>query len=163
VVLQRRPRRPRIVEAVQRQIATMDFAPTFQMGHPLPFVLAERLAKIAPATLKHVFFTNSGSESVDTALKIALAYHRVRGEGQRTRLIGREKAYHGVGFGGISVGGLPNNRKWFGPGLPASTTCRTRSTSRAMLHAAACRKHGIELPKRSSGSCNCTTPPPSPR
>jgi beta-alanine--pyruvate transaminase len=110
--------RPRIVEAVQRQVATMDFAPTFQMGHPLPFVLAERLAAIAPEPLKHVFFTNSGSESVDTALKIALAYHRVRGEGQRTRLIGREKAYHGVGFGGISVGGLANNRKWFGPGLP---------------------------------------------
>ncbi len=96
----------------------MDFAPTFQMGHPLPFVLAERLAAIAPGTLKHVFFTNSGSESVDTALKIALAYHRVRGEGQRTRLIGREKGYHGVGFGGISVGGMPNNRKYFGAMLP---------------------------------------------
>jgi beta-alanine--pyruvate transaminase len=109
--------RPRIVEAVQRQVATMDFAPTFQMGHPLPFVLAERLAKIAPAGLGHVFFTNSGSESVDTALKIALAYHRARGDGQRTRLIGREKAYHGVGFGGISVGGLPNNRKWYNGAL----------------------------------------------
>src|SRR5205085_3047086 len=96
-----------------------DFAPTFQMGHPLPFVLAERLAKFAPPSLGHVFYTNSGSESVDTALKIALAYHRARGEGQRVRLIGREKAYHGVGFGGISVGGLPNNRKGFGPGLPA--------------------------------------------
>ena len=81
--------RARIVEAVRRQIEVMDFAPTFQMGHPLPFVLAERLAKIAPPTLEHVFFTNSGSESVDTALKIALAYHRARGEGQRTRLIGR--------------------------------------------------------------------------
>jgi beta-alanine--pyruvate transaminase len=110
--------RPRIVEAIQKQAATMDFAPTFQMGHPLPFEFAQRLAAIAPAPLKHVFFTNSGSESVDTALKIALAYHRARGDGQRTRLIGREKAYHGVGFGGISVGGLPNNRKWFGPGLP---------------------------------------------
>ena len=110
--------RPRIVEAVQRQIATMDFAPTFQMGHPLPFVLAERLAAIAPDTLKHVFFTNSGSEAVDTALKMALAYHRARGEGQRTRLIGREKGYHGVGFGGISVGGMVNNRKFYGPMLP---------------------------------------------
>jgi beta-alanine--pyruvate transaminase len=110
--------RKRIIDAVQQQIATLDFAPTFQMGHPLPFILAERLAAIAPEGLKHLFFTNSGSESVDTALKIALAYHRARGEGQRTRLIGREKGYHGVGFGGISVGGLPNNRKWYGPLLP---------------------------------------------
>ncbi|MFY2765023.1 aspartate aminotransferase family protein [Arenimonas sp. MALMAid1274] len=109
--------RPRIVQAIRQQAATLDFAPTFQMGHPLPFVLAERLAAIAPDPLKHVFFTNSGSESVDTALKIALAYHRVRGEGQRTRLIGREKGYHGVGFGGISVGGMVNNRKFFGPML----------------------------------------------
>ena len=110
--------RTRIIEAVSRQIATMDFAPTFQMAHPLPFVLAERLAAIAPDPLKHVFFTNSGSESVDTALKIALAYHRARGEGQRTRLIGREKGYHGVGFGGISVGGMVNNRKFYGPLIP---------------------------------------------
>ncbi|KFL38047.1 aspartate aminotransferase family protein [Arenimonas donghaensis] len=109
---------PHIVQAIQKQAATLDYAPTFQMGHPLPFVLAERLAKLAPDPLKHVFYTNSGSESVDTALKIALAYHRVRGEGQRTRLIGREKGYHGVGFGGISVGGMVNNRKFFGPMLP---------------------------------------------
>jgi len=105
--------RQRIIEAVSRQIATLDFAPTFQMGHPLPFVLAERLAALAPDPLKHVFFTNSGSESVDTALKIALAYHRARGDGQRTRLIGREKGYHGVGFGGMSVGGMVNNRKFW--------------------------------------------------
>src|SRR5687768_14221211 len=98
--------RPKIVEAIRKQAQTLDFAPTFQMGHPLPFVLAERLAEIAPTGLDHVFFTNSGSESVDTALKIALAWHRVRGEGQRTRLIGREKGYHGVGFGGIAVGGM---------------------------------------------------------
>ena len=110
--------RPRIVRAIQEQAATLDFAPTFQMGHPLPFVLAERLKEIAPDGLDHVFFTNSGSESVDTALKIALAYHRARGEGQRTRLIGREKGYHGVGFGGISVGGMVNNRKFFGTMLP---------------------------------------------
>ncbi|MEO8002134.1 MAG: aspartate aminotransferase family protein [Arenimonas sp.] len=110
--------RQRIVDAVSQQIATMDFAPTFQMGHPLPFILADRLVKIAPAPLKHVFFTNSGSESVDTALKIAIAYHRARGEGQRTRFIGREKGYHGVGFGGISVGGMVNNRKFFGSMLP---------------------------------------------
>ncbi|MGH8051004.1 MAG: aspartate aminotransferase family protein [Arenimonas sp.] len=110
--------RQRIVDAVSQQIATMDFAPTFQIGHPLPFILADRLAKIAPDPLKHVFFTNSGSESVDTALKIAIAYHRARGEGQRTRFIGREKGYHGVGFGGISVGGMVNNRKFFGSMLP---------------------------------------------
>ncbi|MDX9686456.1 aspartate aminotransferase family protein [Halopseudomonas formosensis] len=103
--------RREIAEAVSRQISQMDFAPTFQMGHPLPFELAERLAEIAPAGLNRVFFTNSGSESVDTALKIALAYHRARGEGTRRMLIGRELAYHGVGFGGISVGGIPNNRR----------------------------------------------------
>jgi len=101
--------------AVARQIRELDFAPTFQMGHPLPFELAARLIKHAPDGLNHVFFTNSGSEAVDTALKIALAYHQLRGEGARTRLIGRERAYHGVGFGGISVGGMVNNRRLFGP------------------------------------------------
>ena len=106
--------RPRIVDAIQRQAATMDFAPTFQMGHPLAFEAAERVAALFPADLNRVFFTNSGSEGVDTALKIALAYHRVRGQGTRTRLIGRERGYHGVGFGGISVGGIPGNRKLYG-------------------------------------------------
>jgi len=110
--------RKEIAEAVSKQISKMDFAPTFQMGHPLPFQLAERLVEIAPDGLNRVFFTNSGSESVDTALKIALAYHRARGEGTRTRLIGRELGYHGVGFGGISVGGMVNNRKAFGVQLP---------------------------------------------
>jgi beta-alanine--pyruvate transaminase len=107
--------RPKIVEAVQKQVATMDFAPTFQMGHPLGFEAANKLVEIAPQGLDHVFFANSGSEGVDTALKIAIAYHRARGEGSRVRLIGREKGYHGVGFGGISVGGIVNNRKFFGP------------------------------------------------
>lgn len=110
--------RKEISEAVARQINKMDFAPTFQMGHPLPFELAERLADIAPQGLDRVFFTNSGSESVDTALKIALAYHRARGQGTRTRFIGRELGYHGVGFGGISIGGMVNNRKAFGAQLP---------------------------------------------
>ncbi|WP_304639850.1 aspartate aminotransferase family protein [Pseudomonas sp.] len=110
--------RKEITEAVSRQIGKMDFAPTFQMGHPLPFELAERLAAIAPPGLDRVFFTNSGSESVDTALKIALAYHRANGQATRTRLIGREMGYHGVGFGGISVGGMVNNRKAFGAMLP---------------------------------------------
>ncbi|KAB7764815.1 aspartate aminotransferase family protein [Xanthomonas maliensis] len=111
---------PRIVAAIRAQAGTLDFAPTFQMGSPLPFVLAQRLAELAPPGLAHVFFTNSGSEAVDSAMKIVLAYHRLRGDGQRTRFIGREKAYHGVGFGGMSIGGLPNNRKWFGPLLPGS-------------------------------------------
>jgi beta-alanine--pyruvate transaminase len=106
--------RPKITEAIQRQAAELDYAPAFQMGHPIVFELANRLVDIAPEGMDHVFFTNSGSESVDTALKIALAYHRVRGEGSRTRLIGRERGYHGVNFGGISVGGIVANRKMFG-------------------------------------------------
>ncbi|MEY2653566.1 MAG: hypothetical protein RLZZ524_594 [Pseudomonadota bacterium] len=106
--------RPRIVRAIAEQAAEMDYAPPFQMGHPKAFELAERVAALAPAGLNRVFFTNSGSESVDTALKIALAYHRSRGEASRTRLIGRERGYHGVNFGGISVGGMVANRKMFG-------------------------------------------------
>ncbi|RRN64959.1 aspartate aminotransferase family protein [Caulobacter sp. 602-1] len=106
--------RPKIREAIQRQAAEMDYAPCFNMGHPLAFQFASRLAQITPKGLDRIFFTNSGSESVDTALKIALAYHRARGKGTKTRLIGRERGYHGVGFGGISVGGIPTNRKYFG-------------------------------------------------
>ena len=105
--------RVEIADAVYRQLMRLDFAPTFQMAHPIVFEFAKALSEIAPPGLDRVFFTNSGSESVDTALKIALAYHRARGEGQRVRLIGREKGYHGVGFGGISVGGLVNNRRTF--------------------------------------------------
>jgi beta-alanine--pyruvate transaminase len=105
--------RKRIVQAIQASAATLDFAPTFQMGHPSAFTLASRLAAIAPEGMDHVFFCNSGSEAVDSALKMAQAYHRARGEGTRTRFIGRERGYHGVGFGGISVGGLVNNRKTF--------------------------------------------------
>src|SRR3989442_7372518 len=103
-----------IVAAIRAQAAELDYAPAFQFSHPKAFELASRVAALAPATLDHVFFCNSGSEAVDTALKIALAYHNVRGEGVRTRLIGRERGYHGVGFGGISVGGMVNNRKLFG-------------------------------------------------
>jgi beta-alanine--pyruvate transaminase len=105
---------PKIVEAIQRQAAELDYAPAFQMGHPKAFELATRVRDMAPEPFQHVFFTNSGSESVETALKIALAYHRARGEGGRTRLIGRERGYHGVNFGGISVGGITNNRRFFG-------------------------------------------------
>jgi beta-alanine--pyruvate transaminase len=103
--------RAEIAAAVQHQLMTLDYAPSFQMGHPLAFDFAARLARIAPPGLDRVFFVNSGSEAADTALKMAIAYHRARGEGQRQRLIGREKGYHGVGFGGISVGGLVNNRR----------------------------------------------------
>jgi len=106
--------RPAIVEAIQRQAAQMGYATNFNMGHPLAFEFASRVADLLPGDLDHVFFTNSGSESVDTALKIALAYHRARGQGSRTRLIGRERGYHGVGFGGISVGGIVKNRMYFG-------------------------------------------------
>ncbi len=111
-------RHPKVVEAIQRQAAELDYAPPFQFGHPKSFALAARLRDLFPGDLDYVFFTNSGSESVDTALKIALAYQRAIGQGTRTRLIGRERAYHGVGFGGLSVGGMVNNRKWFGPLLP---------------------------------------------
>ena len=103
-----------IVEAICKTAGELDFAPTFQLAHPLVFELATRVAALMPEGLDRIFFTNSGSESVDTALKIALAYHRARGEGTRTRLIGRERGYHGVGFGGISVGGIGNNRRQFG-------------------------------------------------
>ena len=106
-----------IVEAIQRQAAQMDFAPVFQMGHPLAFELSNRLIGLLPDAFGQVFFCNSGSEAVDSALKMAIAYHRIRGEGQRTRLIGRERGYHGVGFGGISVGGIGPNRRGFGPML----------------------------------------------
>ncbi len=106
--------REEIVKAVQEQVARLDFAPSFQMGHPLAFETASRLAAITPPGLNRIFFTNSGSESADTALKIAIAYHRARGDSGRTRFIGRERSYHGVNFGGMSVGGIPGNRKTFG-------------------------------------------------
>lgn len=106
--------RQSIVEAIQKTAATMDFGPTFQIGHPLAFELAERVARLMPQGLDRIFFTNSGSESVDSALKIALAYQRAKGEPGRTRLIGRERGYHGTNFGGTSVGGIVNNRRFYG-------------------------------------------------
>jgi beta-alanine--pyruvate transaminase len=112
--------RPEIAQAVERQLHTLDYAPAFQMGHPGAFELAARLVRLTRPELDRVFFVNSGSEAADTALKIALAYHRARGEGQRTRFIGRERAYHGVGFGGMTVGGLVNNRRTFGAMLPGA-------------------------------------------
>ena len=109
---------PRIVEAIKEQAETLDYSMAFQLGHPRVFELANRLVDMAPEGIDYAFFVNSGSEAVDTALKMALAYHRIRGDGARTRMIGREKGYHGVGFGGISVGGLSPNRKMFGAMLP---------------------------------------------
>jgi len=105
---------PKIVQAIQAQAAELDYATNFNLGHPKAFEFASRLAAVLPGDLDHLFFTNSGSESVDTALKIALAYQRARGKGTKTRLIGRERGYHGVGFGGISVGGIVKNRMYFG-------------------------------------------------
>lgn len=106
--------RSRIVEAVSEQVSTLDYAPSFNLGHPLAFEFATRIAAMTPPGLDRIFFANSGSEAVDTALKIALSYQRARGQGTRTRLIGRERGYHGVGFGGISVGGIVRNRMYFG-------------------------------------------------
>jgi len=110
--------RREITEAIQKQAAVMDFAPTFQLGHPIAFEAAARVAEMTPEGMDHVFFVNSGSEAADTALKIALAYHRARGDAHRVRLVGRERGYHGVGFGGMSVGGIGPNRKQFGAHLP---------------------------------------------
>ena len=109
---------PKITDAIVQQARTLDYSPAFNFAHADAFTLASHVAAQFPGDLNHVFFTNSGSEAVDTALKMALLYHRVRGEGSRTRFVGRAGGYHGVGFGGISVGGMPNNRKFFGPLLP---------------------------------------------
>ncbi len=136
---------PKIVAAVQAQAAKMDFAPTFQMGHPLAFEAASTLVSIAPAGLNRVFFCNDGSEGVDTALKIALAYHRVRGDGMRHRLIGRERGYHGVGFGGISVGGIAGNRKHFGPALPAVDHLRHPLNIAKNAFSRGLPEHGAEM------------------
>ncbi len=116
--------RKEIAEAAHRTLLELDYAPAFQYGHPLSFELARRVAAVTPGDLNYIFFTNSGSESVETALKIALAYHRARGEGQRQRLVGREKGYHGVNFGGISVAGMMPNKKAFGVGLPGCAHIR---------------------------------------
>ncbi len=110
--------RREIAEAVHKTLLELDYVPPFQYGHPVSFELSRRLAALTPGDLNHIFYTNSGSEAVDSALKIALAYHKARGEGQCMRLVGRELAYHGVNFGGLSVAGIVNNRKAFGLGLP---------------------------------------------
>ncbi len=137
--------RPKITEAIATQAGELDYAPAFQMGHPKAFELASRLATIAPAGLDHVFFTNSGSESVETALKIALAYHRAKGDGSRSRLIGRERGYHGVNFGGISVGGIVANRKMFGTLLTGVDHMRHTHDPARNGYSRGEAEHGVEL------------------
>src|SRR5215467_13043300 len=153
---------PRIADAIAKQVKELDYSPAFQMGHPKIFSLAERIVELAPKGMGHVFFANSGSEAVDTALKIAVAYHRMKGEASRTRLIGRERGYHGVGMGGISVGGMSANRKMFSPlllqgvdHLPHTYDAAQMGFTRGQpkwgahladeLERAICDKHGILL------------------
>ena len=137
--------RPRIVKAVQEQVAEMDYAPPFQMAHPKAFRFASRLIELMPKGIEHVFFSNSGSEAVETALKIALAYHRQRGEGTRTRLIGRERGYHGVNFGGISVGGMGPNRAAFGSLLTGVDHLRHTHDPARNAFSRGLPEHGAEL------------------
>jgi beta-alanine--pyruvate transaminase len=137
--------RPRIVKAIAEQAAEMDFAPPFNMGHPKAFELAQRLVELTPSGLDKVFYTNSGSEAVESALKMAIAYHRVRGEGTRTRLIGRERGYHGVNFGGISVGGIGPNRKTFGPMLVGVDHMRHTHDLARNAFTRGMPEHGAEL------------------
>lgn len=136
---------PKITEAIQQQAATMDYAPAFQMSHPKVFEAASALVAIAPEGLNRVFFCNDGSEAVDSALKIALAYHRMRGDGLRTRLIGRERGYHGVGFGGIAVGGIAGNRKHFGPTLAGVDHLRHPLDIAKNAFSRGLPEHGAEL------------------
>jgi beta-alanine--pyruvate transaminase len=170
--------RPEIAEAVHKTLLEMDYVPPFQHGHPMSFELARRLARITPGDLNQIFFTNSGSESVDTALKVALAYHKARGEGSRTRFVGRELSYHGVNFGGVSVAGMVNNRKAFGIGLPGAVHMRhTKLPENAMTIGQAengaelaedlqrfCDLHGPEniaacIVEPIAGSIGCLVPP----
>jgi beta-alanine--pyruvate transaminase len=135
--------RPEITEAVSRQIGTLDFSPAFQFGHPLSFELANKITELTPAGLDHVFFTGSGSEGADTSLKMARAYWRAKGMGTKTRLIGREKGYHGVNFAGISVGGIGPNRKMFGQGIEADHLPHTQLPSN--VYSRGMPPNGIEL------------------
>ena len=137
--------RPKIVQAIASQAADMDFAPPFNVAHPKAFELAERLVELTPAGLDKVFFTNSGSEAVETALKMAIGFHRARGEGTRTRLIGRERGYHGVNFGGITVGGIAGNRKSFGALLPGADHLRHTHDLARNAFSRGVPAHGAEL------------------
>jgi beta-alanine--pyruvate transaminase len=147
-----------IVEAIQKAAATLDFAPSFQMGHPLAFEFAERVAKYLPKGMTKIFFTNSGSESVDTALKLALAYHRQRGEGHRVRLIGREKGYHGVNFGGTAVGGIVGNRKIFGALVAGVDHIRHTHDPQKNAFSRGQPQHGMELAEDLERLCQLHDP-----
>jgi beta-alanine--pyruvate transaminase len=138
--------RPEITEAVSRQIAKLDYSPAFQFGHPLSFELANKIKELTPAGLDYVFFTGSGSEAADTSLKMARAYWRTKGLASKTRLIGREKGYHGVNYGGISVGGIAANRKLFGQGVEADHLPHTQLASNAFTRGMA--ENGAELADR---------------
>jgi beta-alanine--pyruvate transaminase len=138
--------RPEITEAVSRQIAKLDYSPAFQFGHPLSFELANKIKEMTPAGLDYVFFTGSGSEAADTSLKLARAYWRTKGQASKTRLIGREKGYHGVNYGGISVGGIAANRKLFGQGVEADHLPHTQLASNAFTRGMA--DNGVELADR---------------
>jgi beta-alanine--pyruvate transaminase len=150
--------RKKIVEAVQKAVATLDFAPPFQMGHPLAFEFADRLVPLLPKGMTRVFFTNSGSESVETALKLALAYHRARGEGHRVRLIGREKGYHGVNFGGTAVGGIVGNRKIFGALVAGVDHLRHTHDPAKNAFTRGQPKHGAELAEDLERLCQLHDP-----
>jgi beta-alanine--pyruvate transaminase len=147
-----------IVEAIQKAAATLDFAPSFQMGHPLAFEFAERVAKFLPKGMTRIFFTNSGSESVDTALKLAIAYHRQRGEGHRVRLIGREKGYHGVNFGGTAVGGIVGNRKIFGALVAGVDHIRHTHDPQKNAFSRGQPRHGAELAEDLERLCQLHDP-----
>ncbi|MEP3297867.1 MAG: aminotransferase class III-fold pyridoxal phosphate-dependent enzyme, partial [Pseudoruegeria sp.] len=134
-----------ITAAVQKQVHELDYAPSFQFSHPQAFELSSKLVSLMPDGMNHVFFTNSGSESVDTALKIALHYHKMRGDGARTRMIGRERGYHGTGFGGISVGGIVPNRKHFGTLLTGVDHLRHTHDLERNAFSRGCPTHGVEL------------------
>ena len=136
--------RPKIVEAIRAQAGVLDFASNFSLGNPLAFKAADAVARIAPAGMGHVFFTNSGSEAVDTALKIALGYHRLRGEASRMRFVGREKGYHGVNLAGVAVGGVPANRKAFGNLIAVDHLPHTQDLARNR-HCRGEPEHGVDL------------------
>ncbi|AEY01778.1 beta alanine--pyruvate transaminase [Oceanimonas sp. GK1] len=136
---------PHIAEAIARQARELDYAPCFGFGHPLSFELSERLAALAPGNLNRVFYTNSGSESVDTALKMALAYHHARGEAGRQLFIGRERGYHGVNFGGIAVGGITSNYKAFGQWLPTDHLSHTQDLARNAFSRGLPLHGGVEM------------------
>jgi beta-alanine--pyruvate transaminase len=147
-----------IVEAVSRAVSQLDFAPPFQSGHPLAFEFADRIRELLPEGMTKVFFTNSGSESVDTALKLALAYHRAKGEGHRVRLIGREKGYHGVNFGGTAVGGIVTNRKIFGALVAGVDHMRHTHDPERNAFSRGQPKHGVELAEDLERLCQLHDP-----